>query len=393
MDQSRDGNGAELYRLSNLYSAPAFVKSASKSDLVPDAQLPPAAYADPRNKTYPLHSKAAVWASYAFFQDKKANYRKVDADMVEERILLAGRRLGIADSLAQLKQASERNVPTATEQLPDEDFALVWVDGDKKERHLPMRNSVEVKQAAAYLAKWRSDPRLCFEDRQNIAEKIASKANTLGVNLGEYTELVEKQAGYGACTTNDAVELIRERVQASRRGPGALTELQNGLLKLADILEKNPGQIRDYELRVKLAGNLDAFDRANKLNPLVRDGHLPAVEDVLFRFTREKLASVGGEHVSTTTGNIYRLADVERLKLASVREAIGEDVAEALTSDGLHIHADKAASVIPTLDRGAASVFDGLMEAAGLGSAAKTASAQAIKLENSFLLEVAKNHR
>ncbi len=391
MDQSRDGNGSELYRLSNLYQAPGFVKSASKTDLVPDAPLPPAAYGDPKNKLFPLHSKAAVWASYAFFMDKKASYRRVDAEMIEERIMLAGRRLHIATDLAQLQKAATCNVPAELETLPDSDFALVYVDGDKKERHLPMRNSVEVKTAADYLAKWRHDPRLTFEDRQSIAEKVFTKAAEYGVNLGANAELVEKQAGYGACTAADAVDLIRERVAASRKGPGALTDLQNGLLKLADILEKNPVQLRDYELRVKLAGNLDAFDRAHNLNHQIRDGYLPAVEDVLFRLTREKLASAGSEHVATTTGNVYRLADVERLKLAAVKDAIGDDIAEAMTADGVHVSADKAASVIPTLDRGAASVFDGLMEAAGLGTAAKTAEARAVRLERQFLLDIAKN--
>lgn len=361
--------------------------------MTPPANLPPDAYADPRQKLFPLHTKAAVWASYAFFLDKKASLRPSDAEMIEDRIVRAGKFFGCSAALGALKVAVERDRPAADEELPDDDYALVWDNADgTRERHLPMRNSLEVKTAAEYLLKWRAHEGLTFADRRAVAEKIMAKAAAFGSALGELNEFIEKQAGYGMCTAEAAATLLEERAEASRRSGGPLTATQSELRKLAGIIRANPGQIRDADFRVKLAGVVDAFDREARLRPLVRDGILPAAEDVLFNVTRAKLAGVADEHVQAINGSVYRLADVERLKLASLKQALGDDVAEAFSADGFRVNADKAASAIPTLDRGAAVVFDRLMGAAGLAPVAKAAEATAVRFERNFLLELAKHH-
>lgn len=399
MDQTQDTSGAELYRLAHLYNAPEFVKSANAAELRAPINLPTHAFAWPQKRLFPVHTKAATWASYAFFLDgqKRAalgemeGVHRLDAECVEERILHAAKVHGIQRSCESLKKTAAENVPADESAFCDEDFAFVWDNPDgTRERHLPLRNPVEVKRAAAYLAEHRD--RLSYEDARQVAGKVMAKASAFGTSLGENAEFTEKMAGFGACTTAAAVELIRSRVEVSRHGPGALSELQAAMLKLAQVFEEKPAQLRSGDVRVKLAAQIDAFDEACGLRGLVRDGKLSRVEDVLFNLTRVKMASAAAEHTQTITGNVYRLEDVERVKLARLRDELGDDLAGAFSSDGVHVSGEKAAEVVPTLPRGDAEAFDRLMSAAGLAPAAKQASAGQLKLEHNFLQEMAARH-
>lgn len=391
MDQSRDDNGAELYKLARLYDAPDFVKAAARKDLRPDNPVPPAYYGDPRRLLYPLHHKAATWASYAFFLDKRASLHPTDAACIEERILQAGAVHGVRPALDALKAAHARAQSGDPGDARDEDYAIVVRDGNAVERYMPLRNSIEVKRGADYFLRHRD--RLPFDERREVAGRILQKAAEHCAALGDAAEQLEKQAGLGACQTAAVVAAVRDRVATSRRGPGELDDYQQGLLKLADILAARPASLRESAVRVKVAKAIDDFDRVTGLVGLVRDGSLPRVEDVLFPLTREKMASAASELTSTTTGHLYHLADVEKLKLASVRAQLGADIAEALTANGIHVSGDKAARVVPTLPRGDAEVFDRLMSQAGLQPVAKQAAAQPIQLDRQFLLEVAQRYR
>lgn len=388
MDQVSDTGSTELYRMSQLYGAPVYVKTASAAELSGEGKkLPPDCYGDPRNLHYPLHTKAATWASYGFFLGNAATYRPVDAGVIEERILHAGRAHGIERTLGQLKEAVAKNRPVELDELPDELFAVGWQNADgSKERHLPMRNRLETVKAAEYLHTHRD--LFPYDYRRAAAEKIREKVASYGALLPEgLGEFIEKQAGFGTCASADAVELLLGRVSASRKGPGGLSAVQIEMAKFAEALHRSPAAVRDVEIRVKVASVVDGFDREAGLTSLVRDGLLPRVEDVLFELTREKLASAAGAHTQTIIGSIYHLADVECLKLAAVRDVLGDDIADALTADGVRVSSEKAAAIIPTLDRGSASLFEQLMEDAGLTPAAKQAS-QAVKVENAFLRDI-----
>lgn len=392
MDQTQDLNGAEMHRLVQLYRAPDFVKTASAGQLTPAKPLAAPLYAWPQRELFPLHTKAATWTSYAFFLEKKAELSKLDAECIEERILHAAKIHGVTKHCELLKQAHADNRPRTEEELPDDDFAVVVKKADgTTERHMPMRNALETKRAAAYLEEHRD--LIPFEQRRDIAERILFKVTQYGAALGNSAEYVEKQAGYGAGTASDAVACIRARVHASRRGPGAMSEKQAELLKLADILEEKPAQLRAPGIRVKLATVLDEFDREMKLTDQVREGHLARIEDVLFGLTRQKMAAAIDEHTQTITGNVYRLTDIERVKLGHFRDIFGDDIADELTADGLHVSGEKAAAVVPTLPRGDAQLFDRLMAEQSVYPVIKQASAEQVKIEHQFLQEIAQNYR
>jgi len=388
MDQTRDLSGRQLYRINQLYGPPEFVKNASISELCgEEGQLPPHVYGDPRHNLFPCHTAAATWTSMAFFQEKKAEFRRDDAQLIEARILHAAKVHGIERSVEALIEKIAQAKHGTEAELSDDDFALVV----GSERHYPMRNPTEITKAAAYLLRWRH--KMPFDMRQQMADKIMCKAAAVGVKFDDETRYeLEKQAGYGTCTSRECADLILSRVYASRKGPGPETPEQAALIKLAETITKSPSKIREPGALVKIAATIDMFDR--KYGLVTQYGKdFPRPEDVLFGITGEKMASVAREHCSTTTGNIYRLSDLEKVKIAKVRDLLGDDFANAITSDGIHIDSEKAAEIVPTMDRGFADLFDKLMLQAGVRPIAKEASAESIKISREYLRELATRYQ
>lgn len=387
MDQTRDVSGQQLYRLTRLYGPPEFVKEAGVGDLCGGDELPPHVYGDPRRRLFPCHTPAACWTSAAFFLDKEAEFRD-DAPLIWGRILHCARVFGVDKSLAGLREKVAANVPSPDDDLPDEDFALVSGRPDgTAERRYPLRNPAEVKRAAAYLAEHRDS--FPYEDRREFADRVLQKAARMGVRLGgDEEEFLTKQAGHGACTAREAAELLLGRFHAVRMGPGPAGELQKGILKLAEMVARTPSRLREPGMRVKLARTVDDFDRATGLAGKYGPA-LPRPEDVLFGLTREKMAQAAQEHTHTVTGNIYRLADLERVRVEDVRDLMGDDFARELTSDGLRVDSEKAAAVVPTLPRGDAEMFDRLMRGVGVMPMAKEASSYSVGVGRDYLRQLA----
>jgi hypothetical protein len=385
MDQTQDLSGKDFYRYTRLYAPPEFVKQATLEDLCGSADLPTHLYGDPAKRLYPCHTPAAAWTSLAYLLDKQAGQPAQQTEPVVQRILDCGRVLGVEAELQTLRQKYAQDRPAAEDVLPDEDFALILRDGTQTERHYPLRNGPEVKAAADYLLAHRD--RFPFALRQQFADRVLDKQARLGVRLEEgVQEILEKQAGRGAGTSAAAAELILGRVEAVRRGPGADSELQKEMLKMAQLIRQRPSQLRAPGMRCKVAAVVDAFDRQHGRTNY--GPGFPRVEDVLFELTREKMASCAREHVGLLTGSIYKMADLERVRLAEVKGLFGDDFGEALTSDGLRIDGEKAAEVLPTLPAPDAHLLDRLLHGLGVLPVAKEASARAVAIGNDFLRQV-----
>jgi hypothetical protein len=385
----------ELYRLSNLYNAPSFVKTAKRADLEPPENLPPEFFGDPRHRVFACHSRAATWLSCAEFGEKKATLGATNARMIEQRLLHAAGIHGITkECQAALEKVAARSAPETLAGLPDEDFADVMIDATgQKERHMLLRNSVETKRAADYLYQYRD--LFPYSRRQQAAERILDKAAAFGCNLGQDTSFLVKTAGRGTCTAEAAVFLLRSRVgvtikSAARKLDPAepLDQLRIELLKLAQAVEDNPSLIRERDIRIKLAGIVDAYDGAMNLRGLVKAGEISRVEDMLFDTTEAQLRQAAAEHTTMANGAILRLVDLETIKIASVKGILGDAVAASLSANGITVTMDKAAAVLPTLDYQQARLFEQIMAEAGVAPAAREKAA-VVKIERDYLLELA----
>lgn len=373
MDHVHDASGRETHRLTTLFAPPDFVKNASAEQLQPSPDMPRHVYADMRGKTYPCHTPAATWMSALFFTDKAAKLNKTAADVsaIQSRIHDAARYFGILGQVLALEEKAAADKTQTVQQLPDDDFAIVWVgENGSKERHWPLRNATEVKFAAAHFAKFRDD--FVFADRHVIAEKILEKAAAYDADISEQVHILSLSAGHGACAAKVASDMLRERAVMVRRSNAAAGQ---ELAKLADAVDANPETARTQNMRLKLAEAVDAFDRENKLERLYGDGGLERPEEVLFAVTEKAARDFMSNNVETTTGNVYAIDDLEKLAVEDVRNWLGDEFADAVSAGGVYMDRDKLAAIVPTLDRGMAGMLDRLMQEKKIAAVVQTKAA------------------
>lgn len=370
LDQSGDLNGQITYNIYKRFTPPAFVKSASSEDLYGGSMMmPPASYADPGRSRFPVHTPAATWLSTAFFLKNQDKLNSKLASWIGETLDKMASYHNIKNEVETLKLAWSKDATDGLE-LSDDDFALMinYADG-KVERKYPLRNSKEVRAAAEYLSNHQDD--IPFEDRMMMSRKILEKAARFGADLKNYDDFLEKQAGYGGCSHEDAINLIWTRVKVLNDSPKP-SELQIELAKMAKICYEKPDQVRSQEMLTKLACIIDTVDRSNnvKYSEILR-----RPEDVLFRYTRKQASQFMTEHCKTLSGTVYKLADFNKIKLQDVRDMFGNEFAEAVTSDGIKVAPEKMAEVAPTLPRPDAELLDRLLEDVGILPYSKEASA------------------
>lgn len=340
-------------------------------------------YADQYSKLYPCHSAAATWLSALHFADKCVNFKEAKATEIRSRINAAAKFFGILGAVAELEEKVAASNADSIDNLSDDNFAIVWAaDVGARERHWPLRNATEVKFAANHFNTYRDQ--FVFEDRQRVAEKILVKAAEYGADVEEHAHVLALSAGLGACAASVAGDMLRKRAALVRRSNA---DAAAEMLKLAGVVEGNPEQAREHATLLKLAAVVDEFDRVNHLDRLYDAGGLSRPEEVLFAVTEKVANEFMRENVETTTGNVYALDDLEKLALVQVREWLGNDFADAVTAGGVYLDRDKLAAIVPTLDRGMASMLDRLMQENKVAAVVQTKTAESLlPLEKLFEL-------
>lgn len=385
LDQSQDIAGTDIHRLVSLYSPPSFVKQASHEAVCGDVErVPPHLYADPSRRLYPCHTPAATWMSAAFLFDKRAELDPEVAKNIEARLLKVADFFGIRNHVDELASKAASNAHNDLAKLPDTDFAVVWrFSNGAVERHWPMRNATEVKLAAHQLIS--GVDAFDYSDAHTIANRIAAAALKFGADIDDHDTL-DKIAGFGVCSVRDLLDACRRRVKlAAAKFPAESQELA----RLADIIEQNSTQASGNDQLVKLASTLDMFDRGTKLNQLYGDGGLERPFESLFHLTQKVASDFLRAHIDTTTGRVYELSSLEKLGTETLRDWMGDEFVDAVTIGGVSIDAEKLAAVVPTLDRGAASLFDRMADALNIVPVAQDKSAAAGALSGDKLYEYA----
>lgn len=387
LDQSHDTNHQEFFKLAGTFGVPDFVKSATFEDVngPADKSLPPHNYGWPATKEFPVHTAAATWTSAGMLITKKADCNDTKYDFVLDRLLKAARYHGIFDEVQKLIVKASTFTPT--DDLPDSDFAVVLFDeNNNKLRHLALRNSLEVKAAADYLHKYRDS--FSFHTRQNMAERILDKANQYGTSLGNLEDFVEKQAGYGDCPSASIAELLWNRIKLIGQIDKP-NETQIELAKMAKSIMDNPGAIHTPAAMQKIASIVDSVDRAYGIT---YSAAVPAPEDVLFQVSRKVANKIASEHVHTISGNIYKLADFNRLDLDETRKMLGDGFVDSITTGGLYVDLEKVSDVVPTLPRGDANLLDRLLAETGIAPHAKEAAHKSGMLNRDELQKMAADY-
>ncbi len=395
LDQSRDQNGQQLYQLLNvvgpdgvkLFNAPDFVSSAPDDRIRGNEKLAASVYADPRSLLFPCHSDSATWVSALFFHSQKQAMDRKVADAVEKRIDAAANFHGISGHIEALKLAFTKTAMRTEDELPDSDFALVvqWAGGEK-ERHLPMRNPSEVKAACIYLSKFRRE--LLFDDRRVMAEKILSKAASLGVDLGAESEPLEKQAGHGTCAPEKVAELLFSRAKAVRLVNKDL-DMAEKLAGMATQCLDNPEFSTVPSNLHKIAAFVERVDTDYRLTNLTT---LPRAEDTLFNLNVKVAQEILADHIALTTGTWYSKTALAKIGLGPIRDALGDQFANAISDDRVFLDLEKLAEIAPTLPRNDARIFDSMMAELRVEPVHREPNASGPLTEKSALFELAALH-
>src|SRR6516165_5832337 len=86
LDHIADTAGQELYRLSQLYEFPDFVKKANMEVVFNKTPVSVHLYADPINKQFPCDTAVNTWLSALYFAEKRAEYHPKDQTRIEHRL-------------------------------------------------------------------------------------------------------------------------------------------------------------------------------------------------------------------------------------------------------------------------------------------------------------------
>jgi hypothetical protein len=359
VDHVADKSRAEMVRLARLYPFPDFVKQASmEATFEPGRQLV-TIYADPVRRQFPCHTAASTWLSHLYYREKRAEFHPKDQAQIEKRLANYAGYFRIRPACDAIVTRWNELHKTAEEQLPDSDFAYVWVGDDgRKDRRLRLKTAAEVKAAAEYLHQYRD--RFTFPQRHTMAQKILEKAAHHGAAVRDHYEFLERQAGRGVCNPPEVVELIRQR--------GLLVKdaaLKQCFTKMAEEVAQKPRQFLAPDVLVKLAETLDQLDRQQGFVQHYQHG-MQRPEDVIFKATFEKAASELQSKVATTSGKVYEKSAFARLKLADVEALFGDDFARQVRTPLGDVDPEKMAEHAHALPRPDAELLDGLLSDSGV---------------------------
>lgn len=381
-DQFQDTNGQEYHKLLATYGVEDFAKKAS---FELRAGVPDAAgnlYADPVERCFFCGTAPGTFASSVFFYHQKEALERDRASIVEARLLKAADYFGIRSVVDTVKNTIQEKKAHTEASLPDEDFALVWVsdDGKDKERRYALRNPLEVEKAASYLqAHVRDFP---YAHRRLFAEKVLRKAAELGVQIKDHDFLM-RTAGYGTCSAQTAAETLLERAKALKQASLA-PEDQRSLVVSAKYLLENQDQAHLPSTLRKVATLIDTIDRKHHID------WMEPPEEALFILTEKTASAFKKAHIPASNGAVYSAEKLASLHLAQIQDYFGEDFVESV-AEGLWVSAEKMAQVLPHLSYTDAEQFEKVATTLGCAPVFRQNS-QAVKIEPAVLAELAEMH-
>jgi hypothetical protein len=360
-DACDDSNYQQLHKFSKLIGLPDFVKSAAP--VTPEAvkSAPNVVFGDPVRRKFPCNTKAATWLAQLHFLEARHLYPTGEAGRVQGRITKAAAYWHITDDVKTAAAKWAEKQSAAPSDLSDADYALVVDYEGETRRHLPISNAVNVKAAAAHLYSKRAE--YPYDWRRIAARKILHKAAELEVtDLDDTTsEYLSKAAGFGSTMPKVAAEHIGKRMLML---PESEKDLKEMTAKLAVAVNGMNGIPKPEEM-IKLSRIIDRLDREQGFTKYYDSG-VDTPEELFFGLTEKKASALRDGHFTLTTGTLVPYAALERIPLAKVAQALGDDFVQRITAgNSLDIDLEKFGQLAATLPRGDASILEKALDAAG----------------------------
>lgn len=373
-DQTTDRNLTTLHQLLQC-ELPELVKTASLDGV---DELGCDGFADSANRQFPCNTPGNTVLSYAYFLKGASDLRSSDRAWIEHRFQKFAREWGVAEKLADTKQAlvdptghtsvqyaytDEVSEDEGDEQEVAKGLTQAKMREMRRKRHLlPLKNAEYVRKASEHLYQYRD--RYPYEWRRTMAQNILAKQAEFRAELpAREEEYLCKAAGYGWASFRELGHALMGRA-FHLPNPYRGTEEHQQMYKAAQALEICKGT-PDDETLLKTALLLDGIDRRCGMCRDYTNG-LKTPEEMVYGALTIKLASTIKESlVRTTSGQDYRKSDLVKAGLAPYR-AVSPDLAEAVRGDFSHVDEAKVAAIVPTLPRGDAERLDCALAACGV---------------------------
>ena len=360
MDATDDASFQVLHKLGKLVELPDFVKSAAPATREAVAALPITGFADPVNRKFPVHTKAAAFMSQLYFLEARHRYPSQRAAAVQDKLSKAAAYWGISDTVKTAANSWEKAHNGAVGELADSDYAIVVDYEGEKRRLFPIHSEINVKAAGHSLFSKRAF--LPYEWRLVGARRILHKAAELQVQFDdEVDSYLQKAAGFGSTTPSIAAEKLAARALMA---PKAHRVEQRAMAKLAKAMS-GVKVLPPADHMVKLARVVDRFDRETGLNSYYDQG-VDTPEELFFGITQTKAAAFRDEHIELSTGTLLPVDVLSKLPLDKIAAMLGADFSKAvMADDSLEVDLEKFARVAKTLPRDDALLLERAIASAG----------------------------
>lgn len=336
IDLPSDKGLTHFHSLSRVLNLPEFVKEADFQEQIETKELPNGAFADPRDKKFPIHTKAAAYLSYAYFLkqlDKlsEGDIQRCDAGFAKAASYwsLKGEYLQIQADM--LKQAA----------APVEKYAAPG-------NLFPINTPSEIIKSAELLSSSRS--RFDYGTRNLIAKNLMKAAAEKHL-VNVMPESVHKMAGKGVTTKQAAMLELTSRYNNEKR-PALAAPLQTCISALSQMQSDMLGG----EVCEKIASIIDKYDRMA--------GKTSFPEDVLFAFTKHAATKLASSLVNLPDGTSYRLNDLE--KAADAFDVFGANISKSLKNMDGTLNLTKVSELIDTLPRTDGDMLKDALEVMGV---------------------------
>jgi hypothetical protein len=354
-DYLSDTGLQQLHRLTTVFldgKLPEFVKNCNILNEKPAENMPPSAFADSGNRTFPVHTKQATYLSALYWYGQSGHVNSLPVEHVTARLEKAASYWGISKDVNELKKSIIEKTASPERSMTDSDYALVIDHGGEHIRRFPAVSPAAIKQSAESL--FRDKAHYPYLWRKQAARNLLAAAATLEIPLDTLPEshlqyLVKAAGMYYA----DKDELALQLAFRSKLMP---TAIKDSIMKTAEAVFTGNGNVS------KLCELVDGADRAYKMYTMYDKG-LPLPEELCFSFPAIKQASV--DTVELSTGTCFYRQDLEKAG-SETFVALGPDCLNMITDNTGKLDGNKVATVLPTIPKADAKIIEASLAAVGI---------------------------
>lgn len=349
-----------LHTLNNVYGMPDYVKQASMDDISEQTldSLPNNVFADPTQRCYPCHTKAATWVSLGYFLQDYNNIPDGKREELLDRFEKSAKYFGIVDDYVDLLSKTVMQEKKASA-VPKSTAVTLTPQGGE------LGSEADLFKAASWLVAQRN--RLPLQKRAEMAAKIIKQADTFHVTLPQRKAL-EQTAGYGVNEPSEIISSIRTRSSLVKK-----SEYSHQLLQLADSLTRFISSPFD-KVWVKVAYAIDDFDKLAGLMPSREAGKLPLPEEVVFAYPMTTVKEAAEESIQLTNGEIYTMDKLASVSRENYEDVLGPEVTDSMFDFNM-FDKEAAAEILPTLPRIDANALSDMLKREEVTPAAKVKTA------------------